>query len=257
MKSQKNIKSINTLIDIVKRLRLPNGCDWDREQTHHSLIPYLLEETYEVIESIEKNDFEALKEELGDLLLHIIFQVELAAESENFLLEDVIEGINKKLIDRHSYIFYKKDSPKYKKGNWEKSKQKDKKRDSILDGVPKNLPGLLKSRRIQEKASSVGFDWDNIKEVLNKVDEEVDELKDAINSNEGISDELGDVLFSIVNLSRHLNISPEQSLNQSTDKFITRFKRIEKDLKSKNISIDELSINDLNKLWDENKKKFE
>ena len=257
MKSEKNIKSINKLIEIIKKLRAPNGCDWDREQTHNSLIPYLIEETYEVIDAIEKNDFNSLKEELGDLLLHVIFQVQLAEESNKFVLDDVVESINKKLINRHPHIFIDKSIKSWDSGNWEKAKQKDKKRESVLDGVPNALPGLFKSRRIQEKASSVGFDWDDIDQVIKKVDEEIIELKESIKKKKGISDELGDVLFSIVNLSRHLNLNPEESLNKSTEKFIKRFKRIEKDLENENKTISELSLDTLDKLWEKNKKKFE
>jgi len=257
LKSKKNIKSIDKLIEIVKQLRAPNGCDWDRKQTHNSLIPYLIEETYEVIEAIEKNDFDSLKEELGDLLLHIIFQVQLAEESNKFILDEVVESINKKLINRHPHIFINKNIKNWDSGNWEKEKQKDKQRESVLDGVPNALPGLFKSRRIQEKASSVGFDWDNIDQVIKKVDEEIIELKESIKKQKGINDELGDVLFSIVNLSRHLNLNPEESLNKSTEKFMNRFKKIEKDLESKKMTMNELSIDDLDKLWEKNKKKFE
>lgn len=255
MKLEKNIKSIDALIEIIKKLRSKDGCDWDREQTHESLIPYFLEESYEVIEAIQLKDFELLKEELGDLFLHLIFQIDLAEEKNKFLFEDVIEGINNKLINRHPYIFYNKNNPKWEKENWEETKQKEKNRKSILDGVPISLPALLKSRRIQEKASSVGFDWEKINQVLLKVDEELDELKESINVNKGINEELGDVLFTIVNLSRHLDINPEQALNQSTNKFISRFKEIEKDLKNKQVNMNELSVKELDVLWEKNKLK--
>jgi len=255
LKLEKNIKSIDALIEIIKKLRSKDGCDWDREQTHESLIPYFLEESYEVIEAIQLKDFELLKEELGDLFLHLIFQIDLAEEKNKFLFEDVIEGINNKLINRHPYIFYNKNNPKWEKENWEETKQKEKNRKSILDGVPISLPALLKSRRIQEKASSVGFDWEKINQVLLKVDEELDELKESINVNKGINEELGDVLFTIVNLSRHLDINPEQALNQSTNKFISRFKEIEKDLKNKQVNMNELSVKELDVLWEKNKLK--
>ena len=189
--------------------------------------------------------------------MHVIFQVQLAEESNKFILDDVVESINKKLIDRHPHIFMDKNIKSWDSGNWEKAKQKDKKRESILDGVPSALPGLFKSRRIQEKASSVGFDWDDIDQVIKKVDEEIIELKESIKKKKGISDELGDVLFSIVNLSRHLNLNPEESLNKSTEKFIRRFKRIEEDLENENKTITELSLDTLDKLWKKNKKKFE
>ena len=185
-----------SLVQIVKKLRSPDGCDWDKEQTHESLTPYLLEETYEVIEAIETNNFSDLKEELGDLLLHVIFQTELANETKKFNLNEVIDGICKKLIDRHPHIFYDKNDSRYKKGSWEETKQKEKNRDSVLDGVPNSFPAILKARRIQEKASGVGFDWNNSEQVIAKVDEEIDELKEAISTNNGIEEEFGDVLFS-------------------------------------------------------------
>ena len=239
----------NKLIEIVKKLRAPNGCEWDKEQTHQSLIPYLLEETHEVIEAIENKDYDALKEELGDLILHIIFQADLASDKNKFSVDDLLNGINKKLINRHPHIFSNNSDDSYKKGSWEATKKKEKNRESVLDGVPKSLPALLLSRRIQEKAAGVGFDWDNNDQVLDKVDEEIGELKESIIINEGIDEELGDVLFSLVNLSRHLNIDPELSLKRSTEKFIKRFKAIEKE-----VDIEKLSLEELDKIWDRNKK---
>jgi tetrapyrrole methylase family protein/MazG family protein len=253
LKSEKKNNTLEDLIRIVKKLRSPDGCDWDNKQTHESLIPYLLEESHEVVEAIQSKDYNLLKEELGDLFLHLIFQVDLAEEENRFLLKDVFEGINSKLIKRHPHIFYDKDDPRWKEGNWEESKQKEKKRDSILEGVPISLPALLRSRRIQEKAAMVGFDWDKIDQVLAKVDEEVGELKESIIDKKGIADELGDVLFTVVNLSRHLDINPEQALNDSTNKFMKRFKKIEKELKDKKIDMKSLSLEELDVLWEKNK----
>ena len=249
----KKISNIDRLVNIVKKLRAPNGCEWDKEQTHKSLIPYLIEETYEVVESIEDKNYKLLKEELGDLLLHVVFQIDIANDNKEFSLNDVIDGICEKLIRRHPHIFYDKKDPRYKEENWEVSKKKEKKRSSILDGVPKSLPQLIRSSRIQEKASSVGFDWENKNQVLLKVDEEVLELKDAILKNEGINEEIGDVLFTIVNLSRHLGYDAESSLKNSTEKFSIRFKKIEKDLKNKNIKIQDLSLEELDEIWEKNK----
>ena len=241
------------LQEIVKKLRAPDGCDWDKEQTHESLTPYLLEEVYEVIEAIENRDFNLLKEELGDLLLHIIFQADLAEENNKFNIQDSLDSINNKLISRHPHIFKSKNDQSWGKGNWELQKQKEKKRDSILDGVPASVPALLKARRIQEKASGVGFDWNNVDRVIEKVDEEITELKEAIINNDGIEEELGDVLFTIVNVSRHLNINPEQALKKSINKFIVRFKLIEKDLKLKKINMKDLSLEELDIIWEKNK----
>tara|TARA_Y100000590_G_C15660718_1_gene992490 strand:- start:833 stop:1594 length:762 start_codon:yes stop_codon:yes gene_type:complete len=248
------MSKLEQLRSIVKKLRSPDGCDWDKEQTHESLTPYLLEEVYEVIEAIENKDFDLLKEELGDLLLHVVFQADLAEDNDKFNIEDSIDIINHKLISRHPHIFKNKNDKSWDEGNWELQKQKEKKRDSILDGVPTNLPALLKARRIQEKASSVGFDWNNTERVMDKVDEEISELKEAIDKKEGIEEELGDVLFTIVNLSRHLNINPDQSLRSSINKFMRRFKLIEKDLQSKKIDMKKLSLNELDEIWEENKK---
>ena len=252
MKSKK-ISNIDRLVNIIKKLRAPNGCEWDKKQTHESLIPYLIEETYEVVESIEDKNYKLLKEELGDLLLHVIFQIDIANDNKEFNLDDVIDGICEKLIRRHPHIFYDKKDPRYKEENWEVSKKKEKKRSSILDGVPKSLPQLIRSSRIQEKAASVGFDWDDKNQVLLKVDEEILELKDAILKNDGIDEEIGDVLFTIVNLSRHMGYDAESSLKKSIDKFSKRFKKIEQDLKIKNINIQDLSLEDLDKIWNRNK----
>ena len=252
MKSKK-ISNIDRLVNIIKRLRAPNGCEWDKKQTHESLIPYLIEETYEVVESIEDKNYKLLKEELGDLLLHVIFQIDIANDNKEFNLDDVIDGICEKLIRRHPHIFYDKKDPRYKEENWEVSKKKEKKRSSVLDGVPKSLPQLIRSSRIQEKAASVGFDWDDKNQVLLKVDEEILELKDAILKNDGIDEEIGDVLFTIVNLSRHMGYDAESSLKKSIDKFSKRFKKIEQDLKIKNINIQDLSLEDLDKIWNRNK----
>ena len=247
------MNSIDKLIKTIKKLRSKDGCEWDREQTHDTLVPYLLEETYEVIEAIENKDYKALKEELGDLLLHVIFQADLAEENKSFTIEDSINNVNKKLINRHPHIFNNKDDIKSKNLNWELIKQKEKKRDSVLDGIPIALPALLRARRIQEKAAGVGFDRDKKDQVFNKIEEEVVELKEALNSNNGIEEELGDVLFSVVNLSRHLNLDPEKTLKLSIEKFSKRFKRIEKDLNSKNIQMQSLTLKELDEIWKKNK----
>ena len=244
---------LNKLINIVRELRSPGGCDWDKEQTSESLVPYLLEETYEVIEAIEKNDYIALKEELGDLLLHIVFQAELLSENQEYTINESINNVVDKLIKRHPQIFNNEETKDWEKGHWELAKQKEKNRDSVLEGVPISFPALLRARRIQEKAAGVGFDWDDKKQVLSKIDEEIQELKDAIISEKGINEELGDVLFTIVNLSRHLNLNPEKSLRLSIEKFSQRFKKIEKDLKSKNINMKDLSLKQLDVMWNKNK----
>ena len=163
------MNKFDELIKIVKKLRAPDGCEWDREQTHESLIPYLLEETHEVIESIENKDFKSLKEELGDLILHVIFQADLADENNKFSIEEILDGINKKLINRHPHIFLDPSVNTFNQESWEATKKKEKNRDSVLEGVPKSLPALLQSRRIQEKAADVGFDWEKKAKLLQKL----------------------------------------------------------------------------------------
>ena len=249
--------SLEDLINTLKKLRAPDGCEWDRQQNHESLIPYLLEEVHEVIEAIETKNDSLLKEELGDLLLHVIFQAELASEKNKFNIYDSIENINTKLINRHPHVFSNKDNTNWQEGNWELQKQKEKKRKSILDGVPKSLPSLTKAKRIQEKAAGVGFDWEKLDQVYNKLYEEIDELNIAIkekNTN-NIEEELGDVLFSIVNLSRHINVNPEVALDKSIIKFIQRFHKIENYIKKEQLDLKKQSLSDLDNLWDKIKLK--
>ena len=250
-KSDKFLK----LIEILKKLRSPYGCEWDKEQTHESLIPYLIEETYEVIEAIEEKDSQALKEELGDLILHVLFQAELSSEKNEFDIFDSLDSINNKLINRHPHVFDKnsKDNSWNQKGSWEKSKKKEKNRDSVLEGIPKSLPGLLRSRRIQERAASVGFDWKEVNPIIDKVEEELEEVKDAINQKDKnqISMELGDLMFAVVNLSRFYNIDPENALKKSTNKFISRFNEIEKRISKRGDSIENSDLEAMDKIWNE------
>jgi len=247
------------LLEVLRRLRAPGGCPWDQKQTSESLIPYLLEETYEIIEAIEEGDVEILKEELGDLILHILFQAELARESGKFDISDSLKHISKKLIHRHPQVFdnNSKDSIDDKNKSWEIAKQKEKKRDNILDGVPKNLPALIRARRIQEKAANVGFDWDELSPVLGKIDEELAELKEAVTlkDSENIKDEMGDVFFSLVNLSRFLNINPEAALRMTISKFEARFAQVEKELKRRGKDITDSSLEEMDEIWNVVKKK--
>jgi len=248
------------LLEVLRRLRAPDGCPWDQEQTSESLIPYLLEETYEIIEAIEEGNIETLKEELGDLSLHILFQAELARESGKFNISDSLRHISEKLIRRHPHVFdknYSKHTTGDINNSWEVAKQKEKQRDNILDGVPKKLPALIRARRIQEKAANVGFDWDELSPVINKVDEEMSELKQAmvLKDQENIKDEMGDVLFSLVNLSRFLNINPEDALRRTISKFETRFAQVEKELKKRGKSFTDSTLKEMDEIWNTVKKK--
>ena len=246
------------LIKIVEKLRGPDGCPWDKEQTSQSLISYLLEETYEVIEAIDEKDWDGLKEELGDLMFHIIFQATIAKEDELFDISESIKNINEKLIRRHPHVFDKKNLINDKiKPSWELQKHKEKKRNSRLDGVPQSLPGLVRAQRIQEKASYVGFDFQAEDEIWNKISEELEELKNAQQNNnkDETSEELGDAIFSLVNLARFLGISADDALRKSNNKFISRFKIIENELNRRGKNIEESSLNEMDEIWNVIKKK--
>ena len=251
-------ESLSQLVEIIEKLRAPGGCPWDREQTSASLLPYLLEEVYEVIESIEDGNLELLKEELGDLLLHVVFQAAISKENGDFSLIDSLEYVNEKLVRRHPHVFGDKnaDGPFHAKQNWEEAKHVEKKRKSRLDGVPKTLPALTKSQRLQEKASYTGFDWDKIDQVWDKVHEEIQELKEAEKSGitRNIEEELGDTLFSIVNLSRFLGISAETALRKSNRKFMNRFKALELEYKKRGEKIEDSSLKEMDKIWNNIKK---
>ena len=251
-----SLTQFQKLMDVLDSLLAPDGCEWDREQTHESLIPYLLEETHEVIEAIENRNMNALKEELGDLMLHIIFQAKLSEKEGYFNISDSLKNISSKLIKRHPHIFSDDSDNSYKKGNWESTKKKEKGRKSVLEGVPISLPSLTKAQRIQEKASSVGFDWKDLTPIWDKINEEILELEEVLESNNAnrIKDELGDVLFSIVNLSRFLNIDAESALRHTIKKFEDRFKKVENELESKGIEIQEATLEELDRIWNKIKK---
>ena len=248
-------KKLGELVTIVKKLRSPDGCEWDKQQTSETLIPYLLEEAYEVAESIMDNSSSSLKEELGDLLLHVVFQAVLAEEKDEFSINNVIVSINKKLIKRHPHVFDKdllsKDVESIKK-NWELNKKNEKNRNSILDGVPKSLPSLMASERLQDKAASVGFEWENYQDVINKIYEELEELKLGIKNNnqKNIEEELGDILIGVVNLSRFLNVSAEVAMQKANKKFYKRFTTMEKFITKDKKEIDKLSLSELDTYWE-------
>ena len=249
------MEKFDKLVDIIKELREPNGCPWDREQTLESLKPHLLEETYEVLEAMDIGG-NHLKSELGDLLLQIIFQSQISTENKEFTIEDVLDSINEKMIRRHPHVFNKNKEDITTEEvlvNWEKIKSKEKEhqdRKSVLDGIPKGMTSLLVAEKMQKKASKVGFDWEHVEDVLKKVDEETLELKEEIlkDNKKNIEEELGDLFFSLVNLSRHLNINPEICLSNANKKFEKRFKYVEK-----NCTLKEATISEMSNLWDESK----
>lgn len=243
------------LVSIMKRLR--KECPWDLKQTPQSLRQYILEEAYETVEAIDNENWEELKKELGDLLLQIVFQAEIAEEKSRFTLENVMASINQKLIRRHPHVFGEvkvKDEDEVK-NNWEQIKFEQEQRDSVLAGIPLQLSGLLRAQRIQEKAAQVGFDWNNVNGIFNKLREEISELEQAIQEKnpEEIENELGDLIFTLVNLARFQKINAEDSLRKTINKFISRFQYIERKLAENNKSIYHSSLEEMDRLWEESK----
>ena len=253
----KTSKLFVDLVNIVEKLRSPEGCPWDKEQTHESLLPYFLEEAYEVIESVELKEWETLKEELGDVLLHILLQAKIADETNKFNISDSLEVINNKLVNRHPHVFGDDniDASVEAKQNWEDIKHVEKKRKSRLDGVPNKLPALVRAQRLQEKASYAGFDHDNIEDAWEKLNEELNELKSAQEKRdiENIKEEIGDVLFSVVNLSRFFDIPAEDMLRKTNRKFITRFQTIERELREKGKKLENSNLEEMEKIWEKSK----
>ena len=245
-------QKLKELIKLVEKLRAPGGCDWDRKQTPETLIPYLLEESHEVAEAILDNEPSLIKEELGDLLLNVVFQVVLAQEKKEFNMDEVINDINEKIITRHPHIFSNNSDDQIStKQTWELNKKKQKNRDSILDGIPNSLSPLIVSHRLQDKSAAVGFEWESINQVISKIDEELDELKlGIINKDQSnIEEEIGDLLITIVNLSRFLNISSELALKKANKKFYLRFTKLEKLISLDKKIINDLSLNELMEYW--------
>ena len=248
-------KEFSRFVEITKRLR--RECPWDREQTHASIRHSLIEEAYEVVETIDHGNIAELKKELGDLLLHVVFHANIAEETSEFTLKEVIDGISKKLIDRHPHVFgdTKVTGSHEVKQNWEKLKMKEG-RESLMDGVPRHLPALLLAHRLTDKASKVGFDWEKKEDAWKKVDEEIEELRQVIETAvpEKIEEEFGDVLFALVNYSRFIGVNPENALRGTVDKFISRFQHIEKRLKEMGKDIHSTPLADMDELWEEAKK---
>lgn len=245
--------SLDELRAIVARLRGPDGCPWDRVQTHLSIRPQLIEEAYEVLEAIEEANDGLLCEELGDVLLHIIFHALLAEERGAFHLEDVISGIRDKLIRRHPHVFgsgTKLDHPDQVLSQWDELKKSEKAhRQSALDGIPSSLPALMRAQETQKKAAKVGFDWKSAQGALQKIQEEAHELAQTHQDPARAHDELGDLLFSIVNLARHLGLDAEQALRDATAKFSSRFRQAEASARQSGRDLTTMSEAELEELW--------
>lgn len=234
----------------MEKLRAPDGCPWDRKQTEKTLIKYLLEETYEVIEAIEEGDYEKLKEELGDLLLQVIFLSQIAKEKGKFTAEDVAEAISDKLIFRHPHVFGQErfETPQEVLDHWDSFKKKEKK--SLLNGIPRSAPALLEAFAIGERVSRIGFDWDNAEEALEKVEEEIAELKRALREGKGKEEEIGDILFSVANVARLYGINPEEALKLTNRKFRERFSKIEETAEKTGSELRDIPREEMEKLWE-------
>lgn len=245
----------NEFVDIVKRLR--KECPWDKEQSNDSIKAATLEEAYEVVHAIDDNDFDELKKELGDLLLHVVFHTIIAEESGHFTIDEVINSISEKMIRRHPHIFsdVEVNNSNDVKKNWETIKLAEG-RSSVLDGLPSAMPALLRAHRMQEKASKVGFDWNNKKDVWDKVVEEINELQEIEDTvlQDKIEEEFGDILFALTNYSRFLNINPENALRKACNKFEKRFRFIEQKLDDKGSHITKSNLEEMETYWNESKR---
>lgn len=254
------MSDVSRLKEIVARLRAPDGCPWDREQTHESLRAALVEECYEVVEAIEKADDANLREELGDLLLHVVMHAHMGGERQAFSFEEVVEGICEKLIRRHPHVFgdgSAGDTTEVLR-QWEQIKRSEKgDRASIMDGLPASLPGLMRAQNAQKKAARVGFDWDDASGVFAKLEEEITELKEAVAKGDArqTEEELGDLFFSMVNLARKLHVDGETAIAGSTRKFIRRFREVEAAITARGGKVEDSTPDEMNALWDEAKRK--
>lgn len=256
---------ITQLLAIMARLRDPkNGCPWDVEQDFKSIAAYTLEEAYEVVDAIEKNDMPALKEELGDLLLQVVFHAQMAAEANLFTFDDVAQAVTDKMISRHPHVFGDTNvtTADGVLKQWDEIKAAEKAaqatiQNSILDGVPVTHTALTRAQKLQKKAAKVGFDWPTTAPIFDKINEEINELKQAITeeSSDDISEELGDILFAVVNLGRKLGVDSETALRQCNNKFYNRFNGIEREIKSKNKEFSHYSLDELEDIWQRQKKK--
>ena len=248
--------TIDDLLEIMERLRQPDGCPWDRVQTHQSIKKSMIEETYEAIDALDFGDDKAFANELGDVLLQVVFHSQIAKERGAFDFSDVITEICTKLITRHTHVFGADHAGNEEEAlsNWEKNKKKEKGISSytgVLEDVPKYLPSLMRAEKIQKKARGFGFDWDNIEDVYKKVYEETEEIKEAVAKGvaEHIREEYGDLLFSVVNLGRFLGTDPETALTLASNKFISRFSRLEEIANKKGLDISKMTLFELDELW--------
>jgi len=244
-------------VDLMARLRAPGGCPWDRKQTPESLKPYVIEEAYEVIGAIEKGDWDELREELGDLLLQVVFQARIAEEEGRFAIADVVQGIHTKLVRRHPHVFGDATAADAEEvlANWEKIKQAEKAGRSVVAGVDPRLPALQRAWRMQKKVSKVGFDWERPEGALEKLEEEIGEFRRAREEEgpERAEEEMGDALFALVNVARLAGINPEEALKKSVAKFELRFRAVEEGLRARGLDPARASLEQMEELWQEAK----
>jgi tetrapyrrole methylase family protein / MazG family protein len=251
-------KEFAELVRILDRLRGEDGCPWDRKQTARSLINYFLEEAYEAVDAVADGDLQALQEELGDVLMEIVFLTRIFKEKGQMTMTGVIEGINRKMIHRHPHVFEQQpalETPEQVRDEWNRRKRRDKARGSVLDGLPRHTPALLEAFQIGLRVAAIGFDWNETAGVLDKISEEIGELEETMDlqAREKTAEEIGDLFFALANLSRHLSINPEIALKRTNRKFINRFKYIEQKLRERKIDIEEASPAEMERLWDESK----
>jgi len=258
--NRKESYNVQDLVEIMKLLRAPEGCPWDAEQTHESIKKNLIEETYEVIEAINKDDKDLLCEELGDLLMQVVFHAQMESEAGVFDFDAVADGVCKKLIERHPHVFGDVSISGVDDvlTNWDAIKRKSKKQKTTTESmlsVPRELPALMRATKLQKKAADVGFDWPDVSGALDKLEEEIAELRLAISNNdrENIAEELGDILFSAVNVSRFTKTDAEEALTMASDKFLSRFQKVECLANEREIDMKSVGIDELDRLWDEAK----
>ncbi len=253
------MNNFQKLVDIMTLLRSNYGCPWDKVQTSESIKPYLIEETYEVIEAIDEKDPVKMKEELGDLLLQVVFHAQIAKDRGEFDINDVIDKISDKMVSRHPHVFgdAKFETPEEVTKQWQDRKREEGKlKDSALEGVPKELPSLLRAHRLQSRAAKVGFDWAKVEDVFGKLDEELEEFKEALEKKDKkeMEDELGDIFFVLVNISRFVGVNAEEALRKTISKFISRFRYIEMTAADEGRQLSDMTLEEMDALWNEAKK---